>query len=460
MNKNRIRRANIIALGISLAFTGGNALADEAALQAQIIELGKKLEALQKQIADLKAAPTPVARDTTSASVQRQPGGPGSINISLFGNLDVGFGVQGNIAPAGAAASGSTTKFFSGGLAPSTFGISGSVDFGDDLSGIFKLDTEFLTSTGANVLPFSGQTAPSAYNGTNGNFILFNRAAFGGLKSRFGTLTLGRQQTVAIDALIKLEPSNFTNFFMSSFYAAFNVGNAIYGQAPVNTAPGKFTAGISGNLDSRDNAMIKYASPSLGGLQVIAGYSPGAIAGSTEAGTKAAVGATYDIGSFSVGGSYTAWNPVDVLTNQTARYRLSNLGVGYKSGPLGIRAALGHTSLPSVTLKDATNTIVTFSSATTDVRGIGATYSFTPNIDLTAAYYSKKYDIAPGNQPRVDTVGLGLTYLVYPNARFYGLYDNARSRGDNGASQTLGGHSSANALAVGFAYGFNADFSR
>ncbi len=40
------------------------------------------------------------------------------------------------------------------------------------------------------------------------------------------------------------------------------------------------------------------------------------------------------------------------------------------------------------------------------------------------------------------------------------MFDNARSRGDINANQTLGGHRSANAVAVGFSYGFNADFTR
>jgi hypothetical protein len=66
---------------------------------------------------------------------------------------------------------------------------------------------------------------------------------------------------------------------MSSVYGAYNLGNAIYGQALLNTATGRYSAGVSGNLDSRDNAMIKYVSPSLGGARIVAGYSPGGVAG-------------------------------------------------------------------------------------------------------------------------------------------------------------------------------------
>jgi predicted porin len=128
-------------------------------------------------------------------------------------------------------------------MAPTNLAVTGSTDIADGLTALFKVDTEFLTSSGANMLPVSGQIAPSSYNGANGNSVLFNRAAYVGLGSRYGTVTLGRQQTVAVDAVVKVEPSNYINFFMSSVYGAYNLGNAIYGQALLNTATGRYSAG-------------------------------------------------------------------------------------------------------------------------------------------------------------------------------------------------------------------------
>lgn len=443
-------------VALTATLWGGTAVAGEAELQAQVQELAKKLEALQKQIAETRAAQQNLQPTTAATAGSTE----GRLNLSVFGNVDVGYGRQSNIAAAGAALSGSTSKYFNGGMVPSNVGIAGSLALDNDISAIFRLDTEFLTSTGANLNTFSGQTAPSAYNGTNGNYVLFNRAAFGGIASPYGTVTLGRQQTVAVDAVVKVEPSGWSNLFYSSAYGAFGLGNAIYGQAPVNTAAGKYSAGVSGNLDSRDNAMLKYTSPVFGGARVIAGYSPGAVAGSDSAGSKLALGATYDIGALSIGGSYTKWDPVDAVTSQSAKYKLSNLGAAYNFGRVTVRVAAGHTSLPAVTLKDATNTNVAYSAATANVVGAGATFALTPKINLIGAYYSKKYDIAAGNQPRVDTLGLGATYELYKSTKLYALFDNASSKGDNGANQVLGGHNSARAIAVGLTYGFNADFSR
>lgn len=445
-------RASTLALCIAATLGSGQACAGEKELQAQIEELARQLDALKKQMVEQRAAPAPAAPAATAAR-----SGPGNVRLSLSGNLDAAIGRQSDIAPGTAALRGGTTKFFNGGMAPTNIAVTGSADLTEGLTAVFKLDTEFLTSTGANMLPVSGQIGPNAYNGANGGSVLFNRAAYVGLAGGFGTVTLGRQQTVAVDAVVKVEPSNYTNFFMSSVYGAYNLGNAIYGQGLVNTAAGRYSAGVSGNLDSRDNAMIKYVSPTIGGAKLIAGYSPGAVAGGDNMGSKASVGASFDHGNFSAGASYTEWNPVDVLTNQDAKYRLGNLGVGYRFGALSLRAAMGHTALPAVTLKDSTNTNVSYSAADASVKGVGATYAFSPRLDATLAYYTKRYDIAPGNHPRVDTLGLGATYLLFKNAKLYALWDYAKSKGDNGANQTLGGHGSANALAVGFSYAFSAD---
>lgn len=452
-----VHRASTLALCIAATLGCSQAHAGEKELQEQIEALARQLESLKQQVAEQKAAATaPAAPAAATAAAS----GPGNFRLSLSGNLDAAIGRQSDIAPGTAALRGGTTKFFNGGMAPTNIAFTGSADLTDGLTAVFKLDTEFLTSTGANMLPVSGQIGPNGYNGANGGSVLFNRAAYVGLAGGFGTVTLGRQQTVAVDAVIKVEPSNYTNFFMSSVYGAYNLGNAIYGQGLVNTAAGRYGAGISGNLDSRDNAMIKYVSPTIGGAKLIAGYSPGAVAGGDNMGSKASLGASFDYGNFSAGASYTEWNPVDALTNQDAKYRLGNLGVGYRFGALSLRAAMGHTSLPAVTLKDATNTNVSYSAADASVKGVGATYAFSPRLDATLAYYTKRYDIAPGNHPRVDTLGLGTTYMLFKNAKLYALWDYAKSKGDNGANQTLGGHGSANALAVGFSYAFNADLVR
>lgn len=450
-------RARLLALSVAAAFAASPALAGEKELQAQIEDLARRLESLQRQMAEQKAA----AAVTPAAPVAASTGsGPGNFKLTVSGNLDAAIGHQGNVATSSAALQGGTTKFFNGGMAPTNLAVTGSTDIADGLTALFKVDTEFLTSSGANMLPVSGQIAPSSYNGANGNSVLFNRAAYVGLGSRYGTVTLGRQQTVAVDAVVKVEPSNYTNFFMSSVYGAYNLGNAIYGQALLNTATGRYSAGVSGNLDSRDNAMIKYVSPSLGGARIVAGYSPGGVAGGDSQGTKAAVGASYDYGNFSIGGSYTEWNPMDVVTSRDVKYRLHNLGVGYRFGPLSVRAAMGHTALPAVTLKDSGNNNVAYSAADASVKGVGATYAVTPSVDVTAAYYVKRYDIASGNKPRVDTIGLAATWQLYKNTKLYALFDHASSRGDNGAAQTLGGNGSANAFAVGFSHAFSADMLR
>jgi predicted porin len=446
-SKVRPTAKTCIAAAIAAILFNGNAVAADQDLQSQIEELAKKLEVLQRQ---MQEQPAPSVKSGT----------PGSFELSLSGTVDVGVAIQGDIAPSNAVLKGNTVKFFNGGLAPSNFRISGSAGIHKDITAIFALDTEFLTSTGALLLPANGMVAPSSYNGLNGSPVLFNRDAYGGIKGSFGSLTLGRQLTPAVETTVKVDPSGYADFIMSSGYGAFGLGNSIFGLGLVNTAAGRYAPGVSGNLDSRDNGMVKYTSPVMSGLKIIAAYSPGAVAGDSSLGSKGAIGGSYDIGQFSMGGSYTKWKPVDAITSKGANYSVGNFGVGYKFGALTVRAAIGRTSLPSVTLKDPSNTNVTYSDATATVTGIGATYAATKNIDIVAAYYYKKYSIALNNEPAVSTLGLGLMYAVDPSTKIYAIFDEAKSRGDNGLNQTLGGHGSASAFAAGLKYSFDQRWKR
>jgi hypothetical protein len=106
--------------------------------------------------------PSPAAPASTGS-------GPGNFKLTVSGNLDAAIGHQGNVATSSAALQGGTTKFFNGGMAPTNLAVTGSTDIADGLTALFKVDTEFLTSSGANMLPVSGQIAPSSYNGANGN---------------------------------------------------------------------------------------------------------------------------------------------------------------------------------------------------------------------------------------------------------------------------------------------------
>ncbi|RJG09399.1 porin, partial [Massilia cavernae] len=92
-------------------------------------------------------------------------------SVSIYGIADAGF-----VRESGGTA-GTVNKLTSGAAAASRIGFRGTEDLGNGVSALFTLETGFRLDTGE---------VDSA--GT-----IFNRQAFVGLKSKAGTLTLGRQ---------------------------------------------------------------------------------------------------------------------------------------------------------------------------------------------------------------------------------------------------------------------------
>lgn len=140
--------------------------------------------------------------------------------------------------------------------ATSHIGFRGSEDLGGGLSALFHLETKVGLDTGAA----GAATNSGAFRSSGAGF--FSRAAYVGLKSNAGTLSLGRNSTSAVRALFNLN--------------AIPVG--------IDTGLGSNVApqGIGG--DFWNNNQIKYDSPSFGGFSLMANYAPGEIAGSSSRG--------------------------------------------------------------------------------------------------------------------------------------------------------------------------------
>jgi predicted porin len=178
--------------------------------------------------------------------------------VTIYGTIDAGL-----VRESGGAA-GTVSKLTSGVASASRIGFRGTEDLGGGLSAIFTLETGFRVDTGE-------------LDATN---TIFNRQAFVGLKSRAGTLTLGRQYTPWHQALAQVGDP-------------FGTG---YAGGSKNQFP-DFGSNI------RTSNTLLYAAPATQGFSGELAYSPGEQAGSSKAGRQ-------------VGGS-----------------------IGYSSGPLNVRLA-------------------------------------------------------------------------------------------------------------------------
>jgi predicted porin len=212
-------------------------------------------------------------------------------SVTIYGRLDASVGSMDKIG------AGSDTKLFSGGevgLTTPRLGFIGKEDLGGGLKATFKLEQRIDIDTGALQTPsFKGESSV-------------------GLAGGFGAVRMGRMTTPFDDARAL---SNKYNVFDSNGFTP--------------TAAVFKTGGANADYSSRNNGMIRYDSPSFGGVSgsvshafeqtagaddtvtsMLLGYKAGGLnvgLGYQDEKTKqqyTAVVASYDFGSFALSGGY------------------------------------------------------------------------------------------------------------------------------------------------------------
>ncbi len=150
-------------------------------------------------------------------------------NATLYGRIDTGLGTE--------KINGiSTTQVFSGQLSTSRWGLRGSEDLGGGLKANFNLEASLAADTGV-------------VGGNNG---FFDRQSWVGLSGGFGSFKAGRSDT-AFDDIRDLAVVH--DLWDSEF-------------SPPKIA---YTAGV-GDYSSRASNMLRYDTPSLGGLSAGVSY--------------------------------------------------------------------------------------------------------------------------------------------------------------------------------------------
>ena len=159
-------------------------------------------------------------------------------SVTIYGLLDVGVMGQSNSnmlngstggtsAGYGASSSSSYPKngnsfgFMQGGESASRLGFKGQEDLGGGTKAVFTLEQGVNTDNGsqyASGLPGNGKTTTGMGNMSNtgdssNQGQLFNRGAYAGLSNdKYGTMTLGRQQTLMLDNIGGYDPVNAQQF--------------------------------------------------------------------------------------------------------------------------------------------------------------------------------------------------------------------------------------------------------
>lgn len=155
--------------------------------------------------------------------------------VTVYGIVDIGVANENNGTT-------SVTRVDSGNVYGSRLGFRGTEDLGGGMSALFNLETGMNMDTGTGQGP------------------LFNRQSFVGLKSRAGTVTLGRQYTPLFRAQLAYDP-----FFTGS------AGNA-----------GRMMSNGGGPNGARTDNSIFYVSPNVGGFEGQLLYGVGEQAGNSS----------------------------------------------------------------------------------------------------------------------------------------------------------------------------------
>lgn len=279
---------------------------------------------------------------TTMASAQS--------NVTVYGILDAGVTRISNDG-----AGGSPISIQAGQLATSRWGFRGSEDLGNGLKANFVLEGTLANDTGAFGSNFGTPATTTS---------LFDRQATIGLSGKFGSVDLGRQNSLNIGMAAVADPMGLS-FAGTNPHVLFTSMNhaGVYGAYGSN----------GGGTALRQNNSIKYATPSFGGLGFSLMRSLGERADSSQ-GTYNGVSAFFGAKAVTAAGYYSR------MTNTTNNDELTNFGAGVKvtAGLATIKASYSSSEF------DTANRKIT-------VAGLGVDYPVQPNVVLTAAYYNTRH---------------------------------------------------------------------
>ena len=321
-------------------------------------------------------------------------------SVNIYGVADAGF-----VHESGGAA-GSVNKITSGVGSASRLGFRGSENLGDGLSAIFTLETGARIDTGE-------------LDATN---TIFNRQAFVGLKSKAGTLTLGRQYTPWHNALAQVADPFGTGFAGGSknlfpdFGTNVRTSNTIVYSAPVHSgvsADVAYSAGEqagSNKAGRQFGASLGYAN---GPLNVRLAYNnknsdvaaaPGVTAVSRTIGTNVLLAANYD---FKVVKAYFAYG----------------VDKGFNSAPLG-NSGNPYGGVKPTASTDGNEILVGFAAPLGQGRLLGS--------------YMRKNDKTSFNQD-AHSWGIGYLYALSKRTDLYAVYGAITNK--NGAGYTVANNS-------------------
>jgi GBP family porin len=259
------------------------------------------------------------------------------------------------------------------------FGIKSSEDLGDGLKATLTLEGNMSLRTG-------GAGKDSAGTGS-GSSTLFDREANVALSGGFGEVKLGRGKTHLYSVADEFDSRsnwNFGGLKPIARYAGFYGGSGV----------------------SRFDNMVRYTSPSFGGLVVDGAYSFGNQLDNNDYKKSYNVGGTYTAGALAL-----AYSRAEVrLSTAVVSETIDLVAAKYAVSPaLAVNAGYAITRNPTAQ--------TTFYSSSSKVDGktdantwfVGAKYKVNANVGVNAGYYNVQDKVTAGKDD-VKMTAVGATY--------------------------------------------------
>ena len=343
-------------------------------------------------------------------------------SVTLYGVADVGIRYLTN------SNAQNDGKLFmtNGAITNSRIGLRGTEDLGGGLKAIFDLESGIDLQDGSQ----------------SDSKRMFNRAAYVGLDSRFGALTVGRQKTPLFDQLANTyDPLTVGNYFENAWLPVA-LGAGLYADNAV-----KYNGTFGGlNVEAMYSFGTDYASTGA------AGFS-GNIPGHLGAGNMWGFTASYTAGPVSImaGAQQNSDNSNNKQTvfnaNVVYAFSTAKLYAGYlhsQDNTGFVDSTLAQQALPAISLQK-TNRI-------DDGPFAGVTWQVTPPLMLTGAFY---YDRSRNAMEADGTLGRGNRYAIVGVAEYalskrtevYGTVDFNKVNGAAGIE--LPGRSNQTGISIG-----------
>jgi len=320
---------------------------------------------------------------------------PAQSNISLYGIVDLGIRSSSGLTASNAPAADRSSAVSSGVNETSRWGIRGREDLGGGWGALVRLEGGINADTGA--------TAKSDR--------LFDRLAWVGLETPYGTLAAGRQTNLLSDALITVDP-------LAKRDASFNPNVNIAGLS--NTAFGTHAfgrqygpSGYNDNFYRLDNT-LKYTVTS-GSWLARAAWSAGEVAGDNSAGAAHGVALAYQRPDWTVSGASMQFRSRD--------------GLPLDAWTLGGAVRIDGWQFKANAARNKADTGVG-KNVTQRVLSAGVSRNLAADLLLTTALYSVRREATGLRDDGFDRAFVYLEKTLSPRTTAYAEADHTTWRGD------------------------------